>query len=145
MAQFAYFNRHDFRVLQWIDTDNMNYVLPDASLLHECSDTEWALRNAGEQMVLDGAIVPYVPPIISASPDVLICSSYQIRQALSLTGLRDQVESAVASGSIDLKDAWEYAYEFRRDNPKIAEVAAALNKTAAEIDALFELAVTLSP
>lgn len=80
-----------------------------------------------------------------APPVVLTCTAYQIRQALSQLGIRAAVEAAISAGSQELIDAWEYAAEFRRDNPKIAEMAAALNKSSAEIDAIFKLAVTLSP
>jgi hypothetical protein len=62
MSKFAYFNPHDGRVLQWIDTDEMNYNLPDASMLHACSDAEWELQHQGEMMVNAGAIVPYIAP-----------------------------------------------------------------------------------
>ena len=57
MSKFAYFNPHDGRILQWIDTDTMAYNLPDASLLHECTDAEWEMRDAGESMVKDGVVV----------------------------------------------------------------------------------------
>lgn len=62
MSKFAYFNPHDGRILQWIDTDAMSYILPDASLLHECTDAEWELQHQGEMMVKAGAVVPYVAP-----------------------------------------------------------------------------------
>jgi hypothetical protein len=67
MSKFAYFNPHDGRVLQWIDTEAMAYNLPDASMLHGCSDAEWELRHLGEMMVKNGAVVPYVAP----APDLL--------------------------------------------------------------------------
>lgn len=62
MSKIAYFNPHDKRILQWFDTDAMAYNLPDASLLHACSDAEWELRHQGEMMVKAGAVVPYVEP-----------------------------------------------------------------------------------
>lgn len=67
MSKFAYFNPHDGRVLQWIDTEAMNYNLPDASMLHSCTDAEWELRSQGEMMVKAGAVVPYVAPQPDAS------------------------------------------------------------------------------
>lgn len=66
MSKFAYFNPHDGRVLQWIDTDAMAYNLPDASMLHFCSNAEWELQHQGEMMVKAGAVVPYVAP----APDI---------------------------------------------------------------------------
>ena len=67
MSKFAYFNPQDGRVLQWIDTEAMSYNLPDASMLHSCSDAEWELRGHGDMMVKDGAVVPYAAP----APDPL--------------------------------------------------------------------------
>jgi hypothetical protein len=64
MTKYAYFNPDDNnKVRQWIDTDAMNYVLPDASLLHECTETEWAMRVTGEKMVHNGAVVIYAAPV----------------------------------------------------------------------------------
>jgi hypothetical protein len=64
MRKFAYFNPHDGRVLQWIDTDAMAYNLPDASMLHACSDAEWELQHQGEMMVKAGTVVPYEAPAL---------------------------------------------------------------------------------
>jgi hypothetical protein len=63
MPKYAYFNKHDGRVLQWIDTDAMNHVLPDASLLHECTESEWSSRETGEKLIKNGAVIVYVAPV----------------------------------------------------------------------------------
>jgi len=62
--KYAYFNPCDGRVIQWIDTEVLNYNLPDASLLHECTDAEWAMQHSGEMMVSDCRVKPYQPPIL---------------------------------------------------------------------------------
>lgn len=67
MSKLAYFNPQDGRVLQWIDTEAMSYNLPDASMIHTCTDAEWELRHQGEMMVKNGAVVPYAAP----APDPL--------------------------------------------------------------------------
>lgn len=64
MPKYAFFNPADNTVLQWIDTDELEYNLPDASLLHECAESEWSQRNSGKKMVSGGQIVDYVPPTI---------------------------------------------------------------------------------
>lgn len=81
---------------------------------------------------------PAPAPSISVTP-------YQIREALNMLGLRAAVESAVAAGSQSLKDKWQFAQEFKRDNPTVIELGLALGKTDAEMDALFQLAETLTP
>lgn len=68
---------------------------------------------------------------------------WQIRKALNATGLRAAVEAAVSGADQTTRDAWEFAQEFRRDNPLIGAVAAQLGKTAQEVDDLFALARSL--
>lgn len=70
--KYAYFDPHDGKVLQWIDTETMSYNLPDTSMLHQCTDAEWELQNQGEMMVKNGAILPYVAPEIRPSPEQVI-------------------------------------------------------------------------
>lgn len=61
--KLAYFNPHDGLILQWIDTEAMSYNLPDASMLHECTDEEWERQHTGvDQMIKDGTVVDYVKP-----------------------------------------------------------------------------------
>ena len=60
--KLAYFNPHDNnRVLQWMDTEAFDYQLPDASLLHECTDEDWERQNLdAPQMIKEGSIVDYL-------------------------------------------------------------------------------------
>nr|WP_155419477.1 hypothetical protein [Chromobacterium subtsugae] len=62
MSKFAYFNPQDGRVLQWIDTGSHSCNLPDAALLHPCTDAEWASQAQGDMMVRAGAVQPYLAP-----------------------------------------------------------------------------------
>ena len=59
---------------------------------------------------------------------VLSCTPWQIRKKLNKEGLRDAVEAYVVSeqASQDEKDAWEFATEFREDNPLLINAAAML-------------------
>lgn len=81
------------------------------------------------------------PPAQVATP--VKVTPRQIRLALSQLGLRSAVEDYVAAADQAVKDSWEYTTEFDRNHPLIAAAAQALNKTDAEIDALFSLAATL--
>ncbi len=76
-------------------------------------------------------------------PNSAAVTPWQIRKALNQLGLRTSVEAAVAAADQETKDGWEFAQEFRRDNPLIASLGVALGKTDAEIDALFDLAGSL--
>lgn len=94
MSKFAYFNPHDGHILQWIDTDAMAYNLPDASMLHTCSDPEWDLQHQGEMMIKDGAVVLYIEP----EPDPTEARLMSIRTELA----RIDVDGARASRAVAL-------------------------------------------
>jgi hypothetical protein len=85
---------------------------------------------------------PYVAP--SAPP--LQLTPYQMRAALTQTGLRAQAEAFVtASTDQSVKDAWQYAGVFIENDAFVTAAATALGKTAADIHALFQLGQTLAP
>ena len=74
----------------------------------------------------------------------LTATKYKFRLALNQLNLREVVEAAVvASTDQNIKDAWQYADEFRSDDPLVLQLGNALGKTEAEIKAVFELANTL--
>lgn len=82
-------------------------------------------------------------PVIQ-TPKVLSCSPWQIRKALNYLNLRQAVEATVSvSNDQTIKDGWEYATSFVRTDPFVVLLGSQLGKTDAELDALFELAVTL--
>lgn len=83
-------------------------------------------------------IEPQTPPV------VLQCNPYQFHEALNIMNLTDAVNAAAAQDR-SIQNALQFAPAFRRDHPKVAEIATAIGKTDADIDALFELAVTLTP
>lgn len=63
MSKLAYINPHDNnRVLQWLDTEAFDFQLPDAALLHSCSDEDWERQHLeAPQMVQGGRVVDYAP------------------------------------------------------------------------------------
>lgn len=82
------------------------------------------------------------PPVLPDQP--IAVTPWQFRKALNQQGLRADVENAVAaSDDQDLKDGWEFATEFVRNDPFVVSMAVAIGKTDADLDALFELAKTL--
>lgn len=97
-------------------------------------------EQIGGKWVLPYLVVPHEPvpaPIVPVSPR-------QIRQAMTRAGIRQQVEDAIAaSNDYDLKDWYEYATEFERGNPAVAQLAAALNISEQQLDDLWRLAATL--
>lgn len=90
--------------------------------------------------VAEGNTPDPADPVPVASPQI---SPRQIRMALTQLGLRTQVEAAVAAGDQDLKDWYEYSTFFDRNHPQVTAMAAALNVSDAQLDALWELGATL--
>lgn len=77
-------------------------------------------------------------------PPVYICSPWQIRKALNALDLRQQVEdNVVASNNQTLKDGWEFATEFRSDDPFVIAMGDSLGKTPEETAELIEFASSL--
>ena len=66
------------------------------------------------------------------------CTAAQARLAMFEAGILGQVQSAIeASGDGALQIAWEYGTEWRRDDPRIAAIAASLGLSDDDVDALF--------
>lgn len=99
------------------------------------------LIAAGKMVEIEGgwATVTDAPP----SPVPRSVNPWQIRRALNARGLRAGVEAAVAAGTQDMKDGWEFASEIRRDHPLVIEVGTILGKSSKELDDLFRTAATL--
>ena len=78
-----------------------------------------------------------------SAPSPLSCSPWQMRKKLNKEGLREAVESYVASeqATQDEKDAWEFATEFREDNPLLVHAASMLGIT--DLHVFIEDAQTL--
>ena len=74
---------------------------------------------------------------------ILSCTPWQIRKKLNKEGMREAVEAYVASeqATQDEKDAWEFAAEFREDNPLLVNAAAMLG--IPDLHAFIEDAQTL--
>lgn len=67
----------------------------------------------------------------------------QFRLALDAAGLLDDCEAVVAAAPRAVQLSWEYAVTIERTNPFIDQFAAAIGKTAEEVDAIFETAAQI--
>lgn len=83
----------------------------------------WVIRT------VDPATLP--PPV----PEVI--TPRQCRLLLLQQGKLAEVEAMVAQSTDDVRITWEYALEFRRDDPLLNTLAANLGLQSAEIDQFF--------
>lgn len=83
MTKYAYFDPADGKVISWIDTNEMAFVLPKQELLHECSEDDWEQRGDGKAVV-NGRIVQYVvkadstPAVVQAAKSNIDASAAAI-------------------------------------------------------------------
>lgn len=84
-----------------------------------------------------------IKPLEPVPLPILSCTPWQIRKKLNKEGMRDAVESYVTSevATQDEKDAWEFATEFREDNPLLVNAASMLG--IPDLHAFIEDAQTL--
>lgn len=88
-------------------------------------------------------VLPYVAPP-PAPPSLPNPTRRQLKLAMLALDLLDTVDAAVAaSGNRALQISWADALDFDRNSQEVAAMAAALGKTDAEIDALWELALSI--
>lgn len=99
MSKFAYFNPHDGLVLQWIDTDAMSYNLPDSSLLHECTDAEWDMRQQGEMAVKNGDVIKFLAP----QPDISVI------KAAKWAAIKTERDRRIEQGGYQVGEKWFHA------------------------------------
>lgn len=97
------------------------------------------------ETLLSDWVNSYVPPAPEPeSIPVYSCTPWEIRKALNALGLRQAVEDAVAASTDqDLKDGWEFATEFRSDDPFVISMGAVLGKSEEETAQLIQYASTL--
>ena len=84
-----------------------------------------------------------IKPIPHTPQPILSCSPWQMRKKLNKENLRKVVEDYVLlpDAPVEIKDGWEFATEFREDDPLVIQMAAMLQ--VSDIHAFIEDALTL--
>jgi hypothetical protein len=103
----------------------------------------WPQDDAVEQLADDNAdVVAFLNPPAIVPQTV---SRMQAMVALSRAGLLTPVQTWVAGQDAEIQLIWNNAPDFSRDSTLLANAAAALGLTAAQVDALFVSAAAISP
>lgn len=104
-----------------------------------------ASETASIGWIWDGSVFtdPTPPPVVVPVP--VSITPRQCRLVLMQQGLLQQVEDMIAQSTDDVRITWEYALEFRRDDPLLAQLAANLTPplTSEQIDQFFIAAAQL--
>lgn len=107
-------------------------------------------ENINGEWTVKYAVVDYTQSEIEARLEqwrqFTTCSPFRGRTALRRAGLFSQVEAMIALPETpdEVKDAWEYAIEWRRMDPMIISLATALNMTDTQVDDLFKAAAQIA-
>ena len=125
------------------------YKVIDSQIIRRLSDNACIPKDEGNSdyqaylLWLSEGNTPEPADIIPVEIPVLSCTPWQIRKKLNKEGLREAVESYVTSeqATQDEKDAWEFATEFREDNPLLVNAALLLGIT--DLHAFIEEAQSL--
>jgi hypothetical protein len=86
------------------------------------------------EAAIAAAAVPKVPASVTPR---------QVRLLLLSQGLLSQVTTLIAQQPEAAQIAWEYASEFRRDDPLLLSLATNLNLTSQQLDEFFIAAAAL--
>jgi len=86
-----------------------------------------------------------IPDVVPAPivPTVREIDARRLRIALSRLGYLTSVEALVAQADAETKIQWEFATFIKENFPLVQTITAALNLTKANVDAIFDLALTL--
>lgn len=147
--KYAYFDENDnCRIVDWIDTELMDYNLPPAQFL--VTGMEWpADRDSQPYMLSNGRFVPYVaPPKRVASPSK--CTPAQ--GLVALFALKSITEDNVLAAIGQIPDpvqqytariGYQRATTWERGSQTMLAMAQLLQLSEADLDELFSYAVNV--
>lgn len=112
--------------------------------LHQLSDDPQD-GTASEQIAHLATLAPYagyqcVDSDYTGPAPVVVPASVtprQVRLLLLAQGLLESVEAMIASSTEDVRITWQYAQEFKRNDPLLTQLGANLGLTSEQIDQFF--------
>jgi hypothetical protein len=128
------------------------FTLPDATIVQPgrpftsggvTFPANWISFATADDFAAHGIVVTTVPDPVPSPPVIASVTPRQARLALNAAALLSQVDAAVAAADQATQITWEFATQIDRNDPLIATLAAGLNLSSAQVDALFAQAATL--
>ena len=84
-----------------------------------------------------------LPLVVDPRPVPVAVSPLQWRKALRVLGLKPAIDAFIAAADDEVREAYEYAVEYRCDDPTLNTAAELLGKSSADLDDLFRHASAL--
>jgi hypothetical protein len=81
-------------------------------------------------------------PLLDLNPVPPVVTPLQARRALRAAGLTALVADWLEEADEEVREAWDYAVEVRRDDAILAGAAASIGLSSGDLDELFRLAAT---
>lgn len=100
----------------------------------DCATGEERDATPDEEADTLSAIYSTIPEVVSAR---------QMKLALLGAGLLDGIEAFVVTQDRAVQISWEYATEFRRDDPMLVNMAEAFSMTYEQVDDVFRAAAQI--
>ena len=129
----ARYNRDNISI-SWEDEGGTVWSIPDIN------SPTWIGEKFRNWLAAGNEIEPYEAPL---PPPVTVVTPRQARLALHAAGMLETVEAAIAASDKPTQVTWEYAIEFRRDDPLINSLGTQLGLTPQQIDQFFATASQL--
>lgn len=127
----------------WSDAATLAEIDREAGAMLRCRAVEDLAGCTLSPQWAGAAGLPLAMAVPVPLPVSAALTPLQARRALRISGLKEAVESYVATLPEEAQETWDYALSIERDHPIITGGAAALGLTVAQVDDLFRLGATL--
>ena len=151
IKSFMYFEDTNSVEITWVDSEGVPvrcHSYSDAQIGDILTDlAEYGGNVSDYTAELDALRAAMKPPVPYVKPIPTVVSMRQARLALLQAGLLAPITQAInAFPDVSQREAiqieWEYAQEIDRNSAFVEQIAATLNLSEAQLDALFESAST---
>ncbi len=106
---------------------------------------EFAIKEIGDSFPAAALFIP-PPAVIASARNAVEVSAFQAKAALHRFNMYETVQALMGNPQtpIEMRLAWENAMSFRRMSPTVLAMGKLMNLNENDLDALFELASTIT-